>query len=68
MAGDQRKRSGHCPATGIVNYLIVKDHFRPSPELLPRFIGSLACFVIRVDLSRSQRPASFAVLRDRTQK
>src|ERR1041385_2947032 len=29
---------GHCPATGIVDYLVVKDHPRPSPRLLPRFI------------------------------
>jgi hypothetical protein len=28
-----------CPATGIVIYLIVKDHPRPSPEWLPRFIA-----------------------------
>ena len=35
-AGDQRGVS--CPATGIVDYLIVKDHPQPSPEWLPRFI------------------------------
>jgi hypothetical protein len=36
-----------CPATGIVNYLIVKDHPRPSPEWLPRFIGTSESFGIR---------------------
>ena len=35
VAGDRR---GPCPATGIVDYLVVKDHPRPSPELLPRFM------------------------------
>ena len=45
---------GLCPATGIVNYLIVKDHSRPSPGLLPRFIEGLA---IRIDVSRSRRRA-----------
>ena len=49
-----------CPATGIVNYLIVKDHPRPSPGLLPRFIETSESFGIRVDLSRSRRPALFA--------
>jgi hypothetical protein len=32
---------GHCPATGIVDYLIVKDHPRPSPRLLARVIREL---------------------------
>jgi hypothetical protein len=35
VAGDHE---GHCPATGIVDYLIVKDHPRPSPGLLPRLM------------------------------
>jgi hypothetical protein len=47
-----------CPATGIVDYLIVKDHPRPSPEWLPRFNCALADFIIRVDLSRSWRRPS----------
>src|SRR4051812_5780553 len=34
VAGDHQKAMVACPATGIVNYLIVKDHPRPSPELL----------------------------------
>ena len=42
---------GLCPATGIVNYLIVKDHSRPSPRLLPRFVEGL---FIRIDVSRSR--------------
>ena len=45
---------GLCPATGIVNYLIVKDHSRPSPRLLPRFIEDLA---IRIHVSGSRRRA-----------
>jgi hypothetical protein len=52
--------SGPCPATGIVIYLVVKDHPRPSPWLLPRFIERFESFGIRADLSRSRRPASFA--------
>ena len=44
---------GLCPATGIVNYLIVKDHSRPSPRLLPRLIEGLG---IRIDVSRSRGP------------
>ena len=47
-----------CPATGIVDYLIVKDHPRPSPEWLPRISCALADFIIRVDLSRSRRRPS----------
>ena len=54
---------GHCPATGIVDYLIVKDHPRPSPWLLPRLKQRPESFGIRVDLSRSRRSASFAVPR-----
>jgi hypothetical protein len=38
-----------CPATGIVDYLIVKDHSRPSPRWLPRLIGMLW-----IDVSRSR--------------
>jgi len=45
---------GLCPATGIVNYLIVKDHSRPSPGLLPRLIERL---FILIDVSRSRRRA-----------
>jgi hypothetical protein len=45
---------GLCPATGIVNYLIVKDHSRPSPGLLPRFIEELG---IQIDVPRSRGPA-----------
>ena len=55
---------GSCPATGM----IVKDHPRPSPGLLPRFIGTSESFGIRADLSRSRPAVSFAVPRDRTQK
>ena len=54
---------GRCPATGIVDYLIVKDHPRPSPWLLPRLKQRPESFGIRVDLSRSRRSASFAVPR-----
>ena len=57
-----------CPATGIVSYLIVKDHPRPSPGLLPRFIETSESVGIRVDLSRSRPAVSFAGPRDRTQK
>jgi hypothetical protein len=56
---------GLCPATGIVNYLIVKDHSRPSPRLLPRFIEDL---LIRIDVSRSRRRTLSAGARDRAQK
>jgi hypothetical protein len=41
VAGDHQGSMVSCPATGIVNYLIVKDHPRPSPELLPRFMKRL---------------------------
>ena len=68
MAGAGGGTSGLCPATGIVDYLIVKDHPWPSPGLLPRFIDSLDRFGIRTDLSRSRRVVLFAVPRDRTQK
>ena len=57
VAGDHQRSVVCCPATGIVNYLIVKDHPRPSPEWLPRFIEGSESFGIRIDLSRSRRPA-----------
>ena len=48
---------GLCPATGIVNYLIVKDPSRPSPRLLPRFIEGLGIqqcgnVAVWIDVSR----------------
>ena len=60
MAGAEGGAFGFCPATGIVDYLVVKDHPRPSPGLLPRFIETSESFGIRADLSRSWPPALFA--------
>jgi hypothetical protein len=54
VAGDLALTQISRPATGIVDYSIVKDHSRPSPGSLPRFIADL---FIWIDVSRSRRRA-----------
>ena len=53
-----------CPATGIVDYLVVKDHPRPSPGCCRGSLELRSRLALRVDLSRSWRPALFAEAAD----